>query len=268
MKRYLDNMQREAERIRLSSAEKARMREAVFGMPAEELRPRPSPYVRVSFSLPQRVFAGVLAIFLVGAGTASAAEGALPGDWLYPVKINVNEQVELALAQGSQQKVAVEALLASRRVQEAQTLAAEGRLDATTTDEIVQNFNAHAEVALALAHEHKLSRAAAASTTANSGGEHEGQTKTFGLRVSSVSTEAPSTGTSTLATTTIENEQQGGEDDNEESLSASLEAQKQILQQLRLRSLERGGEVKGSESEHSNGGRGHGNGNNNDNGGD
>lgn len=84
---------------------------------------------------------------------AYAAEGALPGETLYAVKIQVNERIEVALATTVEEKIAVETQIAERRVTEAQILEAAGRLDATTSAEIEDNFESHAARALALSGE-------------------------------------------------------------------------------------------------------------------
>lgn len=104
-----------------------------------------------------RALAGVLMFVLVGgSGVAYAAEGSLPGETLYAVKIHVNERIEVALATTVDKKIAIETEIAERRVAEAQRLEAAGRLDATMTAEIEKNFDEHASRALALSGEDAL----------------------------------------------------------------------------------------------------------------
>lgn len=74
------------------------------------------------------VATALLLILFCGAGTSYAAEGALPGDTLYPVKIHVNESVQGALAVSPTSQAAWNAERATRRLEEAETLAAQGRL--------------------------------------------------------------------------------------------------------------------------------------------
>jgi hypothetical protein len=127
------------------------MRAHIFGAssPMEVTR---SPYVFLSVSSYwSRSFAAVMLFVLVGAGTASAAQGALPGDFLYPVKISINESVEVALASGPGHKAEVQARLAERRVEEAETLASEGRLDEQKAQLIAEKIEKHAAEATALA---------------------------------------------------------------------------------------------------------------------
>src|SRR6185503_5412697 len=97
----------------------------------------------------------VMALIILMGETAYAAQGSLPGDLLYPVKIHVTEPVQLALAATSEQKAQVNADIASQRVVEAQTLAAQGKLTATTTQELQDNFNEHATEAIVLANKVK-----------------------------------------------------------------------------------------------------------------
>lgn len=148
----LNNLKKEAESIRLSAAEKSAMRAAIFGAPSP-VRPVRSPYVFASFfSYQVRMSLAALLLFVVaGAGSVSAAQGALPGDLLYTVKVSINEKVQVALAPSTAAKAEVEASLAARRVEEAEALASQGRLDATTTMALAANFDSHAQAAADLA---------------------------------------------------------------------------------------------------------------------
>lgn len=139
----LDNLKKAADTIRLREAEKNSMRASIFGMPASAPS-APSPYFYFNFQFIQtRILAPLVVVLLVGTSTAYAAEGALPGDVLYPVKIYVNENVVEALALSPVKRAEVHASLAERRVVEAQTLAAAGRLDATTTAALAVNLETH-----------------------------------------------------------------------------------------------------------------------------
>jgi hypothetical protein len=70
----------------------------------------------------------LLLIVGVGAGTSNAAEGSLPGDLLYPVKVSFNEPVEGVFAVSQAAKNSWDMKLADRRLSEAEVLAAQGRL--------------------------------------------------------------------------------------------------------------------------------------------
>jgi len=146
----LNNFRDEARNLRMTPEEKQAMKSRLFGAPTPVMYPTRSPYLTFQF-FAMRAVAGIVLVLIVGGGTAYAAEGALPGQPLYAVKINVNEPVEVALATTPQAKVAVETQLAQRRVAEAEALASQGSLDATTSDELEHNFDEHAQAALALA---------------------------------------------------------------------------------------------------------------------
>ncbi|MBI5469833.1 hypothetical protein HY968_00725 [Candidatus Kaiserbacteria bacterium] len=80
--------------------------------------------------------ASLVMVFFVGIGTSYAAESSLPGDPLYAVKTQVNEKVRGALASSETAKLDWSAQLTNRRFQEAEALAAEGRLTPETRTKI------------------------------------------------------------------------------------------------------------------------------------
>lgn len=144
----LKNLKNEGLKARMTHEEKAAMRAAIFGAPSP-VRPAQSPYVFLSvFSYRTRmVLAGMMLFVLAGGGTASAAQAALPGDLLYPIKVSINEPIEVALASDVSAKAEVAVKLAERRVEEAQALAAKGTLEVSVAEELAANFDAHAAVA-------------------------------------------------------------------------------------------------------------------------
>jgi len=85
---------------------------------------------------------GFLILFLIFGGTSFAAEGALPGDILYPIKIHVNESVGslLAFTPKSRAKTAVSHALA--RLDETEKLMSKNKLSSTTRVEVAQGFTA------------------------------------------------------------------------------------------------------------------------------
>lgn len=86
-------------------------------------------------------FAALVAVLvLLGGGTSFAAERALPGDALYPVKVNVNEKVSAAFQLSAEDKANFDARLAERRLAEAGTLAARGRLNAEASARVQKSF--------------------------------------------------------------------------------------------------------------------------------
>lgn len=144
----------------MTPAEKHAMKARIFAAPVAELRPRgvqtpvPAASKRTPFAfgyhfLHVRVLAPAFVLVLVfgGVGTTAAAHGALPGDLLYPVKVSVNEAVEVALATTPQARAEVSTKLAERRVEEAEALAARGDLNPAVGEELAANFEEHADAA-------------------------------------------------------------------------------------------------------------------------
>jgi len=85
----------------------------------------------------------LMIMLLVGGGTSFAAENTVPGDFLYPVKIEVNENIKSALAVSNEAEAQLQARFAEERLKEAGELAAEGKLDAKTSAQISTGLKAH-----------------------------------------------------------------------------------------------------------------------------
>ena len=84
---------------------------------------------------------------LVGGGTSYAAEGAVPGDLLYPIKVEVNENVKSALAVSADAEARLQARLAEERLEEAQKLAARGELTTEASVDISTRLKSHYDAA-------------------------------------------------------------------------------------------------------------------------
>lgn len=127
--------------IRLSDAE----RQAVFSRLMEHVDQHPAPVVspwklyvsqyRFAFAL-----ASMFIIIVTGGATASAAEHALPGDVLYPIKISVLEPLRGALIIGAVPNANWAEEKTVRRLEEAETLAAQGKLNVATVQILKDNF--------------------------------------------------------------------------------------------------------------------------------
>ena len=89
----------------------------------------------------------VIALLVGGGVSFAAAEKALPGDVLYPVKVHVNEEVRGLASLSPEAKANWEAVLASRRLEEAEDLAAKSDLSADVRDRLEANFEEHADKA-------------------------------------------------------------------------------------------------------------------------
>ncbi len=116
--------------LMLTAEERTRMR-ADLARLAADVRPTalPSPYFSY-FMRPSPAFAMALALVLIVGGTASAsANGALPGDALYSLKVHVNENFERALALSPEAKAYIDVKHAEERLSEVELLAAKGSVD-------------------------------------------------------------------------------------------------------------------------------------------
>jgi len=82
---------------------------------------------------------------LLGGSVSYAAEGAFPGDTLYPIKITVNEGVQNLLAVSAESKAKLQVELANERLKEAEVLVINNRLNAQTQAKVEAQFQSHAE---------------------------------------------------------------------------------------------------------------------------
>ncbi|MEK7636402.1 MAG: DUF5667 domain-containing protein [Patescibacteria group bacterium] len=80
------------------------------------------------FAIHRTVPLVLIASMLSGAGIAFGAEGTLPGDILYPVKINVNEEIRGLLKFSPKSRVEWETKLATKRLEESERLTVEKRI--------------------------------------------------------------------------------------------------------------------------------------------
>lgn len=163
--KFHNSIKKTGEDISLSAAERARMRNTVRAYmemkPARVQRaggplraPAPLPasgwfFTFRFFNLRPVAAVLVLALFISSAGVSYAAQSALPGDVLYPVKTHLNEPLKGAFAASAEAKTAWAMDVAGERVREAATLAAEGRLNASTQQELQANFEQYAKKAAA-----------------------------------------------------------------------------------------------------------------------
>ena len=136
MNKFEEKLKRAAGEYRLTAEEKSAMRAVLASaMRGAERRSIASPYMRF-VHLSRSVALGVLALVLIGTGTAYASTGALPGDPLYSVKVNVVEPAIGALQTTPEAKAAWQAHLAETRLTEAETLATQDKLSAPVAAQI------------------------------------------------------------------------------------------------------------------------------------
>ncbi len=91
------------------------------------------------------LFAGVTVLVLIGGSTSFAAEGALPGDILYPVKVGLNEKVRAIVAFTPEAKADWNTSRVERRLEEAEKLTARGAVSEDTNAKIAAQFDESAE---------------------------------------------------------------------------------------------------------------------------
>lgn len=88
----------------------------------------------------------LLAVF-ISAGTSFAAQGSVPGDFLYPVKTEVNENIRSAFTFGADAQATLEADLLEERLSEAQELQTEGKLSGEVAARVAAAIQTQAETA-------------------------------------------------------------------------------------------------------------------------
>ena len=141
--------------IRLSEHSKARMREELGAFAdfhavrvVEDVRSIEEVQSNSVFTLftntHLRIMKATLLIaLLIGTGgTSFAAQGAVPGDLLYPVKVHVNENVRSTFAFGADAEAKLQAQLLGERLEEAQKLAARGQLEGEVAADVRSNITA------------------------------------------------------------------------------------------------------------------------------
>lgn len=162
MKKLEQKFKNIAAETRLTSDEKGAMRAYLSEYRAmkpllhvtdmQELRhegqARPSPLSGL-FLKPMPIILAVALLFAGSTGVSLAAQHALPGDFLYPVKVSVDEKVEGAFAVSTGAKASFDTTLADRRLSEAETLAAKGALTASAAGTLQASFTENTENASA-----------------------------------------------------------------------------------------------------------------------
>lgn len=142
MKNAEEKFFKELKMLRMDTAEREHVREALFvhmqkhtvdkdALLRRMLRGGATFHAKAPRRLWKMQFAPALAsvVLLAGLGGVSyAAEGAVPGDALYSVKVHINETVRTAMAISPEQRVVWETTRVTRRIEEAEALAARGEL--------------------------------------------------------------------------------------------------------------------------------------------
>lgn len=144
---------KKAKSINLSRDEKAVARQSVLNLISNnsvrtETEPRLSNWSTMfNYKLN---YVSIMTILLIitlmfGGGIGLAAEKALPGDSLYPVKIGFNEEVRGWLSISEEAKANWEVERVQKRLEEAELMASQGSLDAESRAVIEANFQAQSD---------------------------------------------------------------------------------------------------------------------------
>ncbi|MGH7249872.1 MAG: DUF5667 domain-containing protein, partial [Minisyncoccia bacterium] len=147
-----DNLNKGIEQIKkisMTEAEKARILEYVTSSPLKK-EPMQSPYAIYSFMAilkEKRValYVSVFCLLIVGSGTVFASVNSLPGNILYPIRINILEPIHSAFIFSAEGKLNYQSDLATERLVEAETLAEDNKLDTSKETELVNLLKKNTE---------------------------------------------------------------------------------------------------------------------------
>ncbi len=159
MKRFSQQLHTAAKRVTMTKAESHELKSRLVAY--MEYHPLPesnrihaptaaeSSFWVIHFNTARnRIFAGMTALVALII-VPFAAEQAIPGDVLYPVKVQFNEEIRSSLALTPYQKVEWETARVERRLAEARLLATEGKLTEAVEAEVVAAVKQHSEAAQA-----------------------------------------------------------------------------------------------------------------------
>ncbi|MBX2866475.1 hypothetical protein KTR10_00730 [Candidatus Kaiserbacteria bacterium] len=156
MKSFDNDITKIAEKTRLKAAERRMLRDRVLSY--MEYHPLPETMREKRTEVPSfnvgevlawsqshtRSLAGAFMAVFVVLVLPFAAEKAVPGDVLYPIKTKINESILASFADSPYEKVAFETELLERRIAEARLLAKEGKLNEETDAKIAETVKGHA----------------------------------------------------------------------------------------------------------------------------
>lgn len=131
----MNNFFSQLKQVKLSRQENVRIRASLertlgYAPPKLESLPiQPSPYVSHFSFFSKKMIAFALVVMVIsGTGLSYAAELSLPGDALYPVKLNWNEAIKGTFVYGNTAEAYWNETLVERRLKEINTLRSENKL--------------------------------------------------------------------------------------------------------------------------------------------
>ncbi|OGF52381.1 hypothetical protein A3I27_02390 [Candidatus Giovannonibacteria bacterium RIFCSPLOWO2_02_FULL_43_11b] len=142
MEDRLEKIFKKGQEIKLNPSEKEKMRDFVISYAKKNTKRKTFSIFSVLRSAPAIL---IFTIVFGGVGISFAAEKALPGDVLYSVKTNINEEVIGLLTVSDENKVKWLAKVAERRIEETETLVKENRFDPAAKEKIEKNFEQKAK---------------------------------------------------------------------------------------------------------------------------
>lgn len=160
MKRFSEQFHKKAQSVKLKAVERDELRDRLVSymeyhpLPAElrtkQRRTKTAPIMSDAFTtitLPFKTFmkAGAAFAVVMLVAVPYLAERAVPGDSLYAVKVQFNEEVRSQLTFDSAQRVEWETERLNRRIAEARLLASEGRLTEEVEAEVAEAVRTHTQ---------------------------------------------------------------------------------------------------------------------------
>lgn len=142
LKKYIKNVKK----VGLTDSDRSSLRASI----QEHINNNSSAKVNVlwvgkwkAFRRLQHSALGVAMLLFMLGGVSLAAEGALPGDLLYPVKTNINEKFMQLAAMSPSSEAETESELTARRIRELQALADQGDLNESISEDLTAEITRH-----------------------------------------------------------------------------------------------------------------------------
>lgn len=152
MQDFFEELNKLSKSLRLEETKKAEFRNELMrymNMHPVKHREQKNVFIKTFsyFKIHRTALVPVLAcaVLVLGTGTSYAAADTLPGDFLYAIKVHVNEEVKAALILDEDKKADFEITRAEARLAEADNLAAQGRLNAEIQAQVETKLKNHSE---------------------------------------------------------------------------------------------------------------------------
>lgn len=159
MKRFAEQLKKQSATVRLRAAEKRELKERLvaymeyhplpqtMAVPPATERLQSEPFSLLNLNTFEiRSLLGTFAVLLL-IFVPVVAERSVPGDVLYPVKVNFNEEIRSSLSTSPYAKVEWETERLNRRIAEARLLASEGKLTEEAEADVAAAVKEHSDAA-------------------------------------------------------------------------------------------------------------------------